>query len=191
MFDDLEHMPEVAELARAAGFEPSYVDYPAYDLRGAVAAAVRAARITAAGGRRVYAYGESAGGTLAALLAQRRLVEGAATYNLLGFARHTGAPEFYKGLIGADDRLLRRCSPGPRDSEQPILALRPTGDAPWMNAATARWDLRDADVRSVPVAGGHMGDPGDPSIYASNVTHALDWDRRGRLIALARSHYTF
>ena len=61
----------------AQGFRVVNVSYPKGDLLGAEAAVFAAARQARTSHRRVFAYGESAGGGLALLLAARRLVDGA------------------------------------------------------------------------------------------------------------------
>lgn len=186
IFDDASGMPVAAKLAEAAGFEASYVDYPEYDLRGAVAAARSAARRLRAAGRTVYAYGDSAGGTLAALLAERDLVVATATYspvaNLRLFADSMDDPDLYRSLIGADNRLLIRHSPGRHDSDRPILAMNPVDDEPWISEPIGRWDARDPEVVSIRVPGGHLGDESDPAVYRENAKRAMAW--------LARRHYT-
>ncbi|HEY8002367.1 MAG: alpha/beta hydrolase [Vicinamibacteria bacterium] len=179
IFDDPNKLATATQIATGLGFETVYVEYPLYDLRGAVMAAQSAAQRLRAEGRHVYAYGESAGGTLAALLAERHLVSAAALYspvaNLRRFASELDDPETYTRLIGADRALLLRDSPGVHDSDRPILALRPRGDDAFMTEATIRWDARDPEVESVAVAGNHLGYPGAPRIYPRNVTTAMRW----------------
>jgi acetyl esterase/lipase len=95
------------ELA-ARGFRARVVDYPLRDLPGAV----RAANAAAAGQRsRVYALGDSAGGTLAALLAVRGRVDGAAAFagpsDLLTWPAEAG----WWGRFGATRAERRAASP--------------------------------------------------------------------------------
>lgn len=166
-----------ADVAR--GFQPVAIDYPLNDLAGAYASAERAARRYSQGGRAVYAYGESAGGTLAALLAQRGLVEGAATYSqltdMVDFIERADDPAFYQALIAATDRDLRKYSPGYHHAVNPIFAMTPIDDSPYLNRATRRWDHGEAQVRSVEVGGGHLGYGEDPAIYSANAERALTW----------------
>ena len=182
VLDDSSEMPEAAAAVEAAGLQPRFIDYPRFDLLGAVHSAERAARRAGRNGRAVYAYGDSAGGTLAALLAERGLVRAAATFcpvaNLRRFANHASDPDFYVGLIQANRRLLLLESPGLHDSDRPIFAMRPVADEPYLNQATAKWDARDPQVKSVSVAGGHMGagpDPSDPVFYGPNMTRGIGW----------------
>jgi len=69
-------MDELKPAVRAAGMRPVPVDYALFDYPQAFADAEAAARRFR--GRTVYAYGESAGGTLAGWLAGRHLVSAAA-----------------------------------------------------------------------------------------------------------------
>ncbi len=175
---DVERLPYAGRTAWRLGFEPRVVDYPENNLRGAVRAARRAARRAGRNGRPVYAFGESAGGTLAALLAQDRLVEDAAVYcpvvDLPDFISRSYNPELYQALIKASDSELRRYSPGFHDSARAILALRAVDDAPFINKAIRRWDRSDPETRSVAVAGSHL-DPEHPPVYRRNVRHGLAW----------------
>ncbi len=179
IFDGAFGMPGVTERAVRAGFEPHIINYPEFDLPGAVVAAETAAKALRADRRVVYAYGESAGGTLAARLVQSNLVAAAATYspvaNLRRFADHLPQPDFYMALIHADRELLVHQSPGLRDSDRPILALRPVDDARFMTDATRKWDERDPEVRSVAVPGAHLGDPDRPRVYRRNFGRAISW----------------
>jgi acetyl esterase/lipase len=79
LFPDRNFQARTRGIAMRAGFVPHYVDYPLGDLPGAVAAAEEAARDLDAeyGTASVYAYGSSAGGDLAAILAGRGLVTAA------------------------------------------------------------------------------------------------------------------
>jgi len=176
---EVREMPYPEAIARRLGFRPRVVTYPAGDLAAAVRAARRAARREAARGHRVYAYGESAGGLLAALLAQQRLVASASTYcpiaDMVKFARGFDDPHWYQRFIGASDRDLRRYSPGRHDSDIPILAMRAINDSRSFNRPIRSWDLRDPDVGSVVVRGGHLASPRRPELYRSNVRHGLRW----------------
>ena len=139
VWGDTEQMYRAVTIANEMGFYVDNVDYPLEDLKGAVAAAEQAA----AQYEDVYAYGESAGGTLAALLAQRGLVKAAAAYspvaNLRVFARHLAPDPPYADLVNATNADLRRASPIYFDSSLPILAVTPRGDSRWMNQKTRKW----------------------------------------------------
>jgi acetyl esterase/lipase len=178
IFDDPLQMPVASGIARELGFQPIFVDYPNFDLRGAVAAASDAARDAAQRGGSLYAYGDSAGGTLAALLAESNLVDAAATYspvaNMRRFAQSFENPDYYMALIGAERKLLLRASPGLHDSDRPILALAATGDEAYFRAAIGKWARRDPEIERRLVAGPHAGAPRE-DIYARNARLALRW----------------
>ena len=165
-------------LATKAGFDVVYVNYPLGNMPKAVAAAERAAKHAGRHGQPVYAYGESAGGTMAALLAQQGLVEAAATYSqvtdLVGYYSRTPDPKQYKAVVGATSKDLRTFSPGLHDGGQPILAMVAADDDPALNRATRSWDRRESNVKSIEVEGEHIG-TGDPQIYEENVMEALRW----------------
>ena len=165
------------EAATGLGFDPVAVEYPLGDLPAAVLAAEEAARSSARGGQAVYAYGESAGGTLAALLATAGRVEAAATYSQL-----TDIDVYLDDLdpgaqayIAATDRQLRKFSPATHDSAAPLLALVPAEDDPEQNLATEEWDRRERRVSTASVPGGHLGAGDEPDVYQSNMERALSW----------------
>ncbi len=178
LFEGEDRMAVASELAGELGFEVSYVDYPLFDLPGAIATAERHARALGRGGRTVLAFGESAGGTLAALLAQRGLVDAAATYSpvadMRAFPAHTEDAEQYMEFIQADRRDLRRASPALFTSSAPILALRAAGDRGFVARGMRRWARRDHAVELVRVPGRHSG-ARQPAFYARNATLALRW----------------
>ena len=176
---DIETLPYPERTARKLGFQPKVVDYPEWDLSGAVRAVRAAARRVRGNGREVYVYGESAGGTLAALLAEDGRVGAAAVYcpiaDLVPFIRRSHDPELYMALIKADEPELRRYSPGLHDSVRPIFAMRAMDDSPFMNQGIRRWDRRDPDAESVAVGGAHLKDPDHPAVYRRNVRRGLTW----------------
>ncbi len=179
LLEDESSMSEAMTIADEAGFETAVVEYPLGDLQAAVAHVKKVARRAGRGGRKVYAYGESAGGTLAALLAERGLIRGAATYSpiadLVDFIAHTPDSTNYSALIQADRPLLRASSPAAYPSEEPIFAMTPELDSPYLNRETRMWDRRDEQVRSVVVDGGHVGYGDGPGVYTANAKRALGW----------------
>ncbi len=178
LFEEEGQMAEARELAAELGFRVAYVDYPLFDLPGAIAATQRHARRLGIGGRPVLAYGESAGGTLAALLAQRGLVDAAATYSpvadMRAFPAHTEDAALYMEFIQADRRDLRQASPALFESLVPVLALRASGDGGFLARGMRRWASRDPLIRLINVPGVHAG-TGQPRLYERNVTLALRW----------------
>ena len=177
-FLDSGPMPIPEREAERLGFRPKFVVYP-NDLPAAVRAAREAARRARRNGHEVYAYGESSGGLLAAIVARERLVRAASTYcpiaDMVAFVRHFDDPETYQALINASDRDLRRYSPASRDSPRPILAMRAVNDSGWFNRRIRAWDRGDDDVTSVQVPGRHLENPHRPSVYRANVRRGTRW----------------
>ena len=176
LFGSPDSLAEAEEVAEDHGFAPVPIAYPLGDLSAAVGAARDAAGSTGRGGRAIFAYGESAGGTLAALLAAEGRVKAAATYSQL-----TDIPVFFDDLdpgaqafIGATDRQLREFSPASRQGLAPVFAMVPVNDDALQNRATERWDRREARVHAVSVPGGHLGRDA-PGVYRSNMERALRW----------------
>ena len=120
---------------------------------------------------------------MAALLAQRGLVEAAATYSqltdLVGYYSRTPDPKQYQAVVSATSKDLRTFSPGLHDGGQPILAMLAAHDDPALNRETRSWDRRESNVKSIEVEGEHIG-TGDPQIYEENVMKALRWLREQR-----------
>jgi fermentation-respiration switch protein FrsA (DUF1100 family) len=109
---------------------------------------------------RVYAYGTSAGGTLAALLASDGLVSAAAAKapisDLVGWQWPLTAygPDYYE-TIGASEADRYRLSPLRRPARRPLLVVQGRGDQvvpPAMNRAYA---VKFERVRLWVVGGGH------------------------------------
>lgn len=179
VFGDPQTLDEARDAASDLGFEPVVVAYPLADLPGAVRATAAAARRYEREGRAVFAYGESAGGTLAALLAERDLVDASATYSQVtdipALIRDAPDPAFFEGSLRATPRQIARSSPGNGRSRVPLLALTPVADDPSQSRATHRWDGRDPMVRTIDVEGGHLGYGENPSIYSGNAERSLRW----------------
>lgn len=135
LFDDPSFEPLTREAAQEAGFVPHYLHYPLGDLPGAVRATRSEARRL--GGRHagpLYAYGSSAGGTLAALLAGdgfvRAAVAKAPPSDLLDWPwplQAYGADYFER--IGAAPEARRRLSPLRRPARRPLLLVHGRRDA--------------------------------------------------------------
>ena len=137
LYDDPEFVEATAEAALKAGFIPHYTTYPLGDMPAAVLAVrAEAKRLRQKfGPDMVYAYGSSAGGTLAALLSGDGLV-GAAVAK---------APVSEPGQLGMAARRLRagllrtgRLEPA---GALPALAAAPPGQASrccWSTGSTTR-----------------------------------------------------
>ena len=164
LYEDPTFEARTKPQAIAAGFVPHYLTYPLGDLPGAVTAArEEAARLRAGFGRNVYAYGSSAGGTLAALLAGDGLVTAAVAKappsDLLGWEWPLGAygPDYYE-QIDADLTARRRFSPLRRPMHRPVLVVQGRVDRvvpPAMNQAFA---AKFPHVELWLVPGGHGTD---------------------------------
>jgi acetyl esterase/lipase len=178
LYDDPYFEPLTRPRALAAGFVPHYVTYPLGDLPAAVEKARAEARRLRDkfGLDRVYAYGSSAGGTLAALLSGDDLVAAAVAKapvsDLTTWEWPTAkyGPEYWEGL-GMDVAARERLSPIRRLQLAPLLIIQGRGDnivPPAMNqtfaAAYPRVDLWL-------VAGGHTTERVRPFL----VTRAMNW----------------
>ena len=105
LYEDPTFEALTRQRAVAAGFVPHYLRYPLGDMPAAFEAArAEAARLRARYGTAVYAYGSSAGGTLAALLAGDGLVSAAVAKapvsDLLGWEwpLSTYGPDYYEQI---------------------------------------------------------------------------------------------
>jgi acetyl esterase/lipase len=192
LFEDPEFKPTTDEPAEAAGFVTHYVTYPL----GNVPAAVLAARAAAkelrekVGIEHVFAYGSSAGGTLAALLSGEGLVSAAVAKAPISdlvsweWPTTTYGPNYDEevGLTLAD---RYRLSPLRRPAESPLLVVQGRGDKvvpPAMNVAFAAKFNR---VHLLAVPGGHTTDKVRPFV----VEDGMNWlARTARLQALAVAH---
>jgi pimeloyl-ACP methyl ester carboxylesterase len=178
LFTDPFFRPLTRPAALAEGFEPHYVYYPLGDLPAAVTAVRAEARQLRekVGAENVYAYGASAGGTLAAILAGEGDVEAAvakapvsdlATWEWpLG---RYGADYYETILAGPATRL--RLSPVNRPEERPLLVVQGRRDGvvpPAMNEAFA---AKFAHVHLWLVPGGHTTERARPWIVAG----AMRW----------------
>jgi acetyl esterase/lipase len=112
-------MDPLEPAVRAAGMKPVPVEYALGDLPQAFADAEAAARRFR--GRSVYAYGESAGGTMAAWLASRWIVDGAFTNSaivrLAAFVRtveRTTTPVSTPEIETTTGEIMAEASGGPR-----------------------------------------------------------------------------
>jgi hypothetical protein len=155
-------MAPAAEPARERGFRPLLVDYPLWNIAAARQSVRRAAKRNRQAGRDVYAYGESAGGTLAELLAQQGLVTAAAAQDPVSNVRRWANELGVTPYLGASQRLLRRVSPVFRGSpsKSNIRAFIGDDDATvGVAQATHRLAGRDVQVGTRGVPGGHLEVP--------------------------------
>jgi pimeloyl-ACP methyl ester carboxylesterase len=178
LFDDPQFQARTEAPAIAAGFEPHYLSYPLGDLPGAVLAArEEAASLRARVGREnVYAYGSSAGGTLAALLAGEGLVSAAvaksAPTDLVGWEwpLSTYGPSYYEE-IGATPEQRRRLSPDRRPMTRPLLVVQGRADRVVPLAMNEAYAAKFRRVHLWVVPGGHATDRTRPW----EVRRAMRW----------------
>jgi|GEM_PF-3673864 len=183
--------PSTAARAIAAGFVPHYVTYPLEDMPAAVLTVrAEAKRLRQKFGlRRVYAYGSSAGGTLAALLSGNGLVSAAVAKapvsDLVSWQWPlTTYGANYDERIGLTLSARYRLSPLRRPAMSPLLIYQGRGDRvvpPAMNEAYAAKFPR---VYFWSVPGGHTTDRKRPWL----ISKALHWlartaDRQARAAA--------
>lgn len=135
-FLDTSFWPVVSPAATAAGFVPHLLKYRLFDLKGAVDdARALADQLSMRYGRsNVFAYGSSAGGTLATLLAAEGRVAAAAVSSALFDLRdwpwaviEKRGPEYLE-KIGASWEVRRELSPIRHRLRCPLLSLHGTRD---------------------------------------------------------------
>ena len=178
LYDDPTFEPLTRGRAVAAGFVPHYVTYPLGNLPAAVdRVRAEARRLRQKFGLdRVYAYGSSAGGTLAALLSGDHLVSAAVAKAPISDLTTWDWPigrygaDYWESL-GVDLADRERLSPIRRLQLAPLLVIQGRGDhvvPPPMNETFAAAYPR---VKLWLVAGGHTTDRVRPFL----VTRAMHW----------------
>jgi acetyl esterase/lipase len=172
LFEDPLFEPLTRARAVAAGFVPHYLGYPLYDLPGAVdAARAEARRLNSRYPGRVYAYGTSAGGTLAALLAGDGMVEAAVAKapisDLVGWEWPLTAygPDYYE-QIGATVSDRFRLSPLRRHALRPLLIVHGRGDRIVPLAMSRRYAVKFKRVHLWVVQGGHHTERARPELLS-------------------------
>ncbi len=163
--------------AVAAGFIPHYLAYPLDDLPAAVEAArAEAHRLNARYPGRVYAYGTSAGGTLAALLAGDGMVEAAVAKapvsDLVGWEWPlTAYGSDYYERIGATIRDRYRLSPLRRHALRPLLIVHGRRDRIVPVGMSREYASRFKRVHLWVVQGGHHTERTRPEL----LSRAFQW----------------
>jgi pimeloyl-ACP methyl ester carboxylesterase len=178
LFEDPSFEAATAPLVEAAGFDPHYVSYPLGDVPAAVARArAEAARLRSRYGvADVYAYGSSAGGTLAALLAGDGLVAAAVAkappVDLVGWTwpLSTYGEDYYE-QIGLTPEGQYRFSPLRRAARRPLLVLQGRADAVVPATMSEAFAAKFRQVRLWMLAGGHRAERSRPQL----VIRALRW----------------
>jgi pimeloyl-ACP methyl ester carboxylesterase len=178
LFEDPHFRPLTAERSRAAGFVPHYVAYPLRDMPAAVRRArAEARRLRHKFGRvRVYAYGASAGGTLATILSGDGLVSAAVAKapvsDLVGWEWPLGAygPDYYEQIqLGPAAR--RRLSPLRRPARSPLLVYHGRRDRVVPLAMNEAFAAKFKRVHLWKVPGGHTTERARPWL----ISRALRW----------------
>ncbi len=178
LFEDPYFEPLTRSRAIAAGFVPHYVSYPLGDLPAAVTRARAEARRLREkfGLDGVYAYGASAGGTLAALLSGDNLVGAAVAKapitNLVTWSWPLGEYGLeYWETVQATPLERERLSPTLRQQLAPLLVVQGRADMvvpPAMNEEFAEVYKR---VHLWLVPGGHTTERRRPYL----ITRAMHW----------------
>jgi acetyl esterase/lipase len=177
LYEDPLFEPLTRARAVAAGFVPHYLAYPLGDLRGAVAAAqAEARRLNALYPGRVYAYGTSAGGTLAALLAGDGMVEAAVAKapvsDLVGWEWPlTAYGSDYYEQIGATIPDRFRLSPLRRHALRPLLIVHGRRDRIVPVAMSRQYAVKFKRVHLWVVQGGHHTERTRPEL----ISRAFKW----------------
>jgi acetyl esterase/lipase len=167
-------MDQAAALAKRRGFITVEVDYPLCNIAAAAETAFAEADKLQRHGYRVFAYGDSAGGTLAALLAERGLAQSAVAAapasDLLHWPDYSD--EEYRHWFRVTRAQRYRLSPAFHRSKRRILVLQGNdGFKSWNRA----WAKRDPLVRYQSVPGDHP-DRTSPE-YRANTILGMDWLR--------------
>jgi acetyl esterase/lipase len=178
LFEDQFLEPATVARAIAAGFEPHYVEYPLGNLPAAlVKAREEAKRLRARFGRaNVYAYGASAGGTLAALLSGEGLVAAAAAKapvsDLLTWEWPLTqyGPNFYE-TIGLSEASRAQLSPIARPVKSPLLIYQGRADNVVPAAMNEAFAARSENITYWSVPGGHATDQARPWL----IGRSLNW----------------
>jgi len=177
LFEDPTFDAVTRQAAVDAGFVPHYLTYPLGDLRAGVQAArAEARRLGALYPGRLYAYGSSAGGTLAALLAGDGMVRAAVAKappsDLVGWEWPLTAygGDYYE-RIAADSATRLRLSPLRRPARRPLLLLHGINDAIVPVAMSEAFAAKFREVQLWVVSGGHHAERRRPQIFTSS----LEW----------------
>lgn len=177
LYEDPFFQADTEAAAVAAGFTPHYLRYPLGDLPAAYRVAREAARqLRAAYGPSVYAYGTSAGGTLAALLAGDGLVAAAVAKappsDLSEWQWPLAAygPDYYERL-GVSPLARRRLSPARRPARRPLLVVQGRRDRVVPLAMSEAFAARFRRVHLWAVPGGHWTERRRPWV----LERALGW----------------
>lgn len=177
LFDDDEFEASTREAALRAGFIPHYTTYPLGDMPAAVLAVraeARRLREKLGGVEMVYAYGSSAGGTLAALLAGDGLVGGAVAKapvsNLVSWEWPLTqyGPKYYERVqLDLSDRF--RLSPLRRAAREPLLLIHGIDDQVVPVSQSEAFANKFRRVYLWEVLGGHHAERSQPEVLQDSL----------------------
>jgi acetyl esterase/lipase len=178
LYDDPTFEPLTRGRAIAAGFVPHYVTYPLGNLPAAVDRVRAEARRLRDkfGVDRVYAYGSSAGATLAALLSGDHLVSAAVAKAPISdlttweWPTEKYGPTYWEDL-GVDLADRERLSPIRRPQLAPLLVIQGRGDHVVPAGMNETFAAAYPRVKLWLVAGGHTTDRVRPFL----VSRAMNW----------------
>jgi acetyl esterase/lipase len=147
-------------------FQPVKVDYPLCDLSAALRYSINEAKRFP--NRKVYAYGESAGGSIAARLGEMKLVQGTAVQDpVANVVKFMKPYEAYFGVDWSDE--ARWMSPDRHPSRGRIRAWIAQDDS--LSPDSWRWARKDPKVVGQGVPGRHLQQP-----YRTETMHsAIDY----------------
>lgn len=179
LYDDDEFEATTREAALKAGFIPHYTTYPLGNMPAAVLAVraeARRLREKLGGTNMVYAYGSSAGGTLAALLSGDGLVGAAVAKapvsNLVNWEwpLEQYGPLYYE-RVALDLPARYRLSPLRRAEKQPLLLVHGIDDQVVPISQSEQYANKFQRVYLWQVLGGHHAERSQPDVLQS----ALIW----------------
>jgi len=181
LFEDTEFEAQTREAALKAGFVPHYVAYPLGDMPAAVLAVrAEAKRLREkVGAGMVYAYGSSAGGTLAALLSGDGLVGGAAAKapvtNLVSWEwpLQQYGPEYFDE-VRLDLPARYRLSPLRRPAKEPLLVVHGIDDLVVPVSQSEAFAAKFKRVYLWEVLGGHHAERSQPEVLERTLVWLAD-----------------
>lgn len=169
--------PWVRRVAERRGFEFRAPDYPLSNPLGAYRRIRRVVAKAQRNGRDVYLYGESAGGTIAARLAEQGFGRAAAVNappsNLMRW-KMPDAPNYWGEMRNGGPSTRRFLSPALHRSQSPILVQQSMTDSVVPGRMNARWARRDPKVRLRRYRGNHVAGT-DLNAYLQNIRVALNY----------------
>ncbi len=176
LYDDPEFVATTDEAARRAGFIPHYTKYPLGDMPAAVLAVRAEARRLRlkVGLDMVYAYGSSAGGTLAALLAGDGLVGAAAAKAPVSNLVEWDWPLFAYGpryweRVRLDLPARYRLSPLRRPVKHPLLLVHGINDQVVPIAQSEAYAAKFRRVHLWETLGGHRAERVLPEVLQGSL----------------------